>query len=246
MDQLVSANLRRVLPLFSDVVSKRHGSVSLSGASALENNADQKPKMPATIGDFISAIDHTLVGTIEVRTGPMSSGKTDHLITKCSELELQHIPCIILRPQIDSRSAKDHVESATGKKHICYVVEDLTFDGYLEDLKYIIDNAQVIFLDEAQFFGPEIVDFCRAMAFEHKKALFVYGLNGDSDRKVFGHLPLLMPIWTRHVSMLGYCGTCKIGRTAPFTRALVAKKGQVLAGHQGQQYVTQCSECYGK
>ena len=161
--------------------------------------------LPEYNGDFaklMDRLDPSLCETIYVRTGPMSSGKTTQLITKCIELELQDVPCIILRSTVDNRSAAGTVQSATGQTKLCYCCTNLMQDTNAFD--YIVRNAQVIFIDEAQFFGEELVEFCMKMAHTHRKSVWVYGLNGDSDRQVFGYIYKLMPLWTEHRTLSGY------------------------------------------
>lgn len=202
------------------------------------------PKYNGDMQTLQTVLDESQVGTIYVRTGPMSSGKTSQLITKCIELELQRLPCIIIRSTIDNRSLSGKVQSATGQQKECHCCDNLMESRSLID--YIKDNIQVIFIDEAQFFGPDLVEFCELMAHTYNKSVWVYGLNGDSDRKKFGHIADLMPIWTDHKSLYGYCSTCKIGRKGVYTRAIVKKTGQVKTGNQGLHYITECSRCYNK
>ena len=176
----------------------------------MENITSLLPMYNGDIEELKSSLDSSLVSSIYVRTGPMNSGKTSELITKCKEFELQGLPCIIIRPLVDTRSEQGKVQSATGGKKSCFTCSTLIDNE--DTLNYIIKNAHVIFIDEAQFFGKDLVSFCQLMAHEKGKSVWVYGLNGDSERKKFGYISDLMPLWTDHKSLYGFCSTCKIGR----------------------------------
>lgn len=196
------------------------------------------------IEDYASKLDDRLKGKLNVVTGPMSSGKTSHLIGEFSKMELQQIPCVILRPKRDTRSGEGRVRSMDGAERSCYCCESLISDKSM--LEYIRHNAQVIFIDEAQFFGEDLITFCRMMVDQYRKCVYVYGLNGDSDRRRFGYIADLLPNADSMVLLKGLCATCKLGKAGVFSRAIVKKTDQVQVGSQGAEYVTQCRECYNR
>lgn len=204
----------------------------------LVNSAVSDPKDGEKIHDSLS-------GKLYLNIGPMSSGKTSHLIQKCTELEQQGIATIVLRSSLDTRSGKSCVTSQNGSNHPCIALENLMTNNDL--FEAIVSYVQVIFLDEAQFFDRGLVDFCRAMTDIHGKCVYVYALNGDSDRAAFGYVHDLYSLADDIVMYKGFCATCQRGKPGVFTSCKVEKNGQqLLVGHQGVEYITQCRECYVK
>ena len=66
----------------------------------MENITSLLPMYNGDIEELKSSLDSSLVSSIYVRTGPMNSGKTSELITKCKEFELQGLPCIIIANEL--------------------------------------------------------------------------------------------------------------------------------------------------
>ena len=54
-------------------------------------------------------------------------------------------------------------------------------------------NAQVVAIDEAQFFGKEIIEVCNRLANDGKRVI-VAGLDMDYKGRPFGQMPNLMAI----------------------------------------------------
>lgn len=184
-------------------------------------------------------------GKLRLVTGPMSSGKTSHLITLCSEIDVQRIASVVIRSTRDTRSRTGAVESFSGARRPCFCCTDELL-GDARVLAYLAANAQVIFVDEAQFFDARLVQFCRTMVDEHHKCVYVYGLNGDSDRRPFGHMCDLLPLCDSIEMLTGFCATCRGGKPGVFSRALVPKRQQCVVGSQGAEYATQCRQCYNR
>lgn len=193
--------------------------------------------------DEVSIVHDTLIGKLYLNVGPMSSGKTSDLIQKCTELEQQGIATIVLRSSLDTRSGASRVASQNGSHHACIAVDNLLANKDL--FEAIVSYVQVVFLDEAQFFDRELIEFCRRMTDDHGKCVYVYALNGDSERNAFGHVHDLYSLADDIRMFKGFCATCQRGKPGVFTSCNVDKKGkQLLVGHQGIEYVTQCRECY--
>ena len=60
--------------------------------------------------------------------------------------------------------------------------------------RYLIQNAHIIFIDEAQFMDSQLVQLCDSLVNEHSKMVWVFGLNGDANRKKFGYISDLLPL----------------------------------------------------
>jgi len=192
--------------------------------------------------NFLHSDLHSKINLI---CGPMSSGKTDSLITTVRELKIvENVSYLIVRPNIDTRSAENHVESMSGEMEQCLVLP--AYDGLNYDfIVSIRDKIQVVFIDEAQFFDECLVTFCEHWANVLKKCVYVYALNGDARGHTFGCIHMLLPQCDSIQLLSGFCATCKTGKRGIFTRRLDSKKKeQVEVGKQGVDYVTECRECY--
>lgn len=117
-------------------------------------------------------------GSLTFFTGPMACGKTLELVRHLQIYSEQRVPTICVRPSTDTRS--DDVRSRSG----------ISFDGLTvpnndpETFKQILDQYDVIGVDEAQFFAPDIVPLLHA-AMQRGKTILVSGLDTDFRGEVF-------------------------------------------------------------
>ena len=91
-------------------------------------------------------------GWIEVICGSMFSGKTEELIRRIRRAEIAKMNTLIFKPKIDDRYSSNHVVSHNQSK-----LESMLVNNAQE----ILDNSNeidVIGIDEAQFFGDDIVN----------------------------------------------------------------------------------------
>ena len=103
------------------------------------------------------------------------------------------------------------------------------------------DTYDCVFVDEGQFFGPQLIDFARACVDLHSCDLHVYGLDGDYERNKFGNILDLVPMCDSVEKITSTCGVCK-SLPGLFSKRLVASEGQVLVGCS--EYVNCCRKCY--
>src|SRR5512135_1198831 len=95
------------------------------------------------------------VGWIEVICGCMFSGKTEELIRRLRRAQIAKQRVAIFKPKIDTRYSAEHIVSHSEQSLVSQVVEDAA-----EILKGAKD-AQVVGIDEGQFFKPNIVNVCQ-------------------------------------------------------------------------------------
>ena len=111
-------------------------------------------------------------GWIEVICGSMFSGKTEELIRRIRRAEIAKMKTLIFKPKIDDRYSSNHVVSHNQSK-----LESMLVNNAQE----ILDNSNeidVIGIDEAQFFGGDIVNVCKSLAHNNKRVV-VAGLDTD-------------------------------------------------------------------
>ena len=98
----------------------------------------------------------------------------------------------------------------------------------ISNQKTAIIKADVIGIDEAQFFG-DLYEFVLAIE-QFGKTIIISGLDGDSDRKPFGQILQCIPLCDRVVKLTAMDMVDKDGTPAIFTKRIVKKEGQVLVG----------------
>src|SRR6516225_2574845 len=100
----------------------------------------------------------TSIGWIEVICGCMFSGKTEELIRRLRRAQIAKQRVIIFKPSIDNRYSTDRIVS-----HNTQSLESVVIDNPLDIIR-LSGEAQVIGIDEAQFFSPDIVMVCEELA----------------------------------------------------------------------------------
>src|SRR4028119_1064311 len=126
-------------------------------------------------------------GSIEVVCGCMFSGKTEELIRRLKRARIAQQRVRIFKPAIDDRYAVDAVVSHDEGRLACTPLRDA--QAILEG---VIDE-EVIGIDEAQFFGPELVEVADALARRGVRVVLA-GLDMDYRGRPFGPMPGLLAI----------------------------------------------------
>ncbi|MBT3216846.1 MAG: thymidine kinase [Candidatus Marinimicrobia bacterium] len=173
-------------------------------------------------------------GWIEVICGSMFSGKTEELIRRLKRAEIAKMKTAIFRPAIDNRYEKEHIVSHNQSKLKSYTVEKAA------DIIPLTKNADVIGIDEAQFFDEEIVNICKILA-SNSARVVVAGLDKDYKGKPFGIMPNLMCEADYVTKLRAICVAC--GDPANFTQRLSKDTEQVIIG-ETDIYEARCRGCY--
>jgi thymidine kinase len=104
-------------------------------------------------------------GWIEVICGPMFSGKTEELIRRLVRSQIAQQKVTIFKPTLDDRYSEDYIVSHNKRK-----IKSLTVRNSSDIEKYSQD-ANVIGIDEAQFFDLDLVKICKKLAMKEKELL---------------------------------------------------------------------------
>lgn len=183
-------------------------------------------------------IEPSLIGSrrgwIEVICGSMFSGKTEELIRRLKRAKIANLKIEIYKPAIDNRYHETEVVS-----HDASSVASTPIDNPQTILLYASD-VDVIGIDEAQFFDPEIVNVCETLAAKGIRVI-VAGLDMDYKGKPFGPMPQLLAIADYITKLHAICVKC--GDIAAMSYRKVAKPGQVLLG-ETDVYEPRCRKCY--
>lgn len=173
-------------------------------------------------------------GWIEVICGSMFSGKTEELIRRVRRAQIAQMKTIIFKPHIDNRYSEEHVVSHDKKSLTSKIIEST---------KEIMPNskdAEVVAIDEAQFFEADILDVCKTLA-KQKKRVIIAGLDTDYRGNPFGPMPQLMCEADYVDKLRAICVVC--GNPATYTQRTSKDKQRVVIG-ETDIYEARCRNCY--
>ncbi len=174
------------------------------------------------------------VGWIEVICGSMFSGKTEELIRRLRRAQIARQRVAIFKPKIDMRYGTDYIVSHNLQRIPSQEISDCT-----EILKKA-KNADAVGIDEAQFFGLELVDVCQELA-DSGKRVIVAGLDQDYMGKPFEPMPQLLAIAEYITKALAICVVC--GNPANRTQRKVSSDERIVVG-AFDVYEARCRNCF--
>lgn len=173
-------------------------------------------------------------GWIEVICGSMFSGKTEELIRRLRRAQIARQKVAIFKPAIDDRYSSEHIVSHNEGR-----LPSMTVTSAQEILAHVGD-ATVIGIDEAQFFGPDLVDVCQQLADDGKRVI-VAGLDQDYTGQPFEPIPQLLAVAEYITKTLAICVKC--GNPANRTQRLSHDSARVVVGAQNI-YEARCRFCH--
>lgn len=156
-------------------------------------------------------------GYLEVIAGPMYCGKTEELIRQVKRATIGRKKVQVFNHLIDDRYGKTkRLHSHNGQSHDSQKVRSAA-----ELLKAIEKNTEIIAVDEAQWFGEELVRVVEMLLDQGKKVI-VAGLAMTFDRKPFVPIPTLMTMADRVTKLSAICTVC--GEEAVFHKRITRGK----------------------
>jgi thymidine kinase len=173
-------------------------------------------------------------GWIEVITGCMFSGKTEELIRRLRRAQIAKQKVKIFKPRIDARYSENSIVS-----HNEQSLPSILIDDIIEVLKHS-DDAQVIGIDEAQFFNESIIHICNSLASKGKRVI-VAGLDQDYTGKPFEPIPQLLAIAEYITKQHAICVVC--GNPADKTQRKTCESERVIVG-AANIYEARCRKCH--
>lgn len=175
-------------------------------------------------------------GWIEIITGPMFSGKTEELLRRLKRAIIANKKTVIFKPAVDTRYSQDEIVS-----HDQNALKSIVISRAIQIVEQI-DNADVIGIDEAQFFNDAIVEIVQYLAFKGKR-IIIAGLDMDSDGKPFGPMPKLLASAEFVTKLQAICMEC--GSLATHSYRISGEKEHILLGAQ-DKYKPLCRYCFHK
>jgi len=173
-------------------------------------------------------------GWIEVIAGCMFSGKTEELIRRLRRAQIARQSVAIFKPKIDSRYSTDHIVSHSELRIPSTVVE------HSAEILTLARDAQVVGIDEGQFFDAGIVDVAEELANAGKRVI-VAGLDQDYRGKPFEPIPQLLAVAEYITKTLAICVVC--GNPADRTQRTTKASERVLVGAK-DSYEARCRRCF--
>ena len=172
-------------------------------------------------------------GWIEVICGSMFSGKTEELIRRLKRVKIANLKAEIFKPAIDMRYDEIKIVS-----HDTNFIQSTPVESS-QNILLLAQGADVVGIDEAQFFDEEIVNVCEQLAMRGIRVI-VAGLDMDYTGKPFGQMPNLLAIADYITKLHAICVKC--GNIANISYRKSSEGGQILIGEK-EEYEPRCRNC---
>lgn len=150
---------------------------------------------------------------IEVICGSMFCGKTEELIRRLRRAIIAREKVVVFKPIIDNRYVVERVHSHAGIEIDAIPIHDIN-DVY----KHIDKDTAVVGIDEAQFFGEDIVKIVVDLS-DRGIRVILAGLDMDFRAEPFGMMPILMAKAEKVDKLTAICMVC--GQPATRTQRIV-------------------------
>jgi len=176
-------------------------------------------------------------GYLEMWVGPMFSGKTTQLIQTYKKNSYIGKRIVVVNYVGDTRY---HETLLSTHDHIMIpCVQTQT----LSDIKNTLYEADVIMINEGQFFEDLYEMVCQLVDKDYK-TVYISALDGDFQRKKFGRVLDLIPLCDKVTKLHALCSQCRDGTPAIFSHRKIADVSQVVIG--SDIYEPLCRGCYNK
>jgi thymidine kinase len=169
-------------------------------------------------------------GHIEVICGSMFSGKTEELIRRIRRAIIGRQRVKVFKPEIDKRYSEFEIVSHSELSYPSEIIKDA------EEIMEKCFDAEVIGIDEAQFFDNNLVQVCQNLA-DSGKRVIVAGLDQDYRAMPFEPMPQLLSIAEYITKTLAICVVC--GAPANRTQRITEDEERVLVGAKSH-YEARC------
>jgi thymidine kinase len=160
-------------------------------------------------------------GHIEVIAGSMFSGKTEELIRRLKRAQIAQLKVMVFKPLTDNRYADNAVVTHDEGRMDARAVAEA------HEILALAEGADVVGLDEAQFFDDGIVAVANALA-DRGIRVVAAGLDMDFNGVPFGPMPHLMAVAEFVTKVHAIC--VRSGELANYSHRLTGDANQVMLG----------------
>ena len=175
-------------------------------------------------------------GNIEVICGSMFSGKTEELLRRLKRAQFAKLNIAVFKPQVDKRYDTQKVVSHDENTIQAIAVEST------KDILRLANEAQVVAIDEAQFFDSELITVCSELANAGVRVI-IAGLDMDFLGKPFGIMPELLAIAERVTKVHAICIDCFAVANHSFR--MTDDKNLIQIGEK-EEYKPLCRKCFSR
>lgn len=175
-------------------------------------------------------------GWIEVICGSMFSGKTEELIRRLKRVKFANLKVEIFKPAIDTRYDELNIVS-----HDTNAIHSTPVDNS-QKILLMAQEADVIGIDEAQFFDDGLPEVCDILAYRGIRVI-VAGLDMDFTGKPFGQMPFILAKADYVTKLHAICVKC--GNIANYSYRKIPDDDQVMLGAM-DAYEPRCRVCYNE
>lgn len=192
------------------------------------------------------------MGKIEVVAGGMFSGKTSEWFRRLEREELANRKVGYFKPENENRYGVHTIRDRNNKKEV--VAYKLPINATPEQVPKLVEIAalfDVVGIDEVQFFGDWIVDFCLQLQARNIRVI-VNGLDTTYEGRPFGPMGLLMTVAFSVDKLHAVCMCC--GEDANYSQRLYngkpATSGEVFCLGDKEEdlnkfsYEARCQNCF--
>ena len=177
---------------------------------------------------------NTKTGWIEVICGPMFSGKTEDLIRRIHLAHQVLMSVQVFKPVIDKRYSETAIVTHGGERVEATPVRDVA------ELEMSIDqNTVVVAIDEAQFFGLQLVSLAQRLA-DRGVVVIIAGLDQDYLGVGFEPMPELLAIAEKITKHTAICAVCWFPATRTHRKGNTADRIKVGGS---DDYEPRCRLC---
>lgn len=174
-------------------------------------------------------------GWIEAICGPMFSGKTEEMIRRLRRATIARKRVQVFKPSIDTRFSDEEIVSHGDRR-----MPSEPLKSAREIIPSTHWQTQVVGIDEANFFGPDLVSVATQLA-DAGKQVIVAGLDTDFLGRPFPPMPDLLALAESITKTLAICMHC--GAPAKHTQRLTDSGDLIVIG-AGEAYEARCRNCF--
>jgi thymidine kinase len=175
------------------------------------------------------------LGWIEAICGPMFSGKSEELMRRLRRAIIARKRVQVFKPLIDQRYSSDEIVSHNDLRMKSQVIQRAS-----EILPLLDPRTEVVGIDEANFFGPDLVEVATQLA-DGGKQVMIAGLDTDYMGRPFPPMAELLSLAESITKTLAICMRC--GNPAKHTQRLVESNDLIVVG-AGGMYEARCRRCF--
>ena len=173
-------------------------------------------------------------GSLEVISGCMFSGKTERLLARIANARSRAVEVAVFKHASDYRYGRRRLATHSGKLIEAVAVSDAS--SLMDEAR----GAQLVVIDEGQFFDGQLVDVCRELVARGCDVV-VAGLDLDSWGLPFGPMPALEAAADHIIRTRAVCAMC--GEVAEYTQRTAPIESDDMIGG-AEAYEPRCARCF--